>query len=657
MRTGAHTPFGNPGWRAAASAFLDGQKPQPAVSYVLPKDLNEARDPNVVASVIASAVNTGDARNTPEPAEALDSLVNPSKQDDDSAVEVEDAPMTPAPADDSQKPKPRSSASPGHFNSHLPNSSFYKPLSSICTPLSRTASSSNVSQPMSDRPKSECIPPASAKTAERSEPSAAAPMPASSAAAVAAATATVADFCSGAPLVSLAEVNAALTALAEQVSTSPSVVAPAVMTTNSTGGVSLKRKMSSSVEPSDMGQADSVLENKRRRSSTEPTTGASADQPITDPSTPIDLSMLFGTGSASAAASLGPGTPMTQMMNARDSPMGVVAQTRKSYQSEEDDWLATMDQLVDTDALLIESPPPSPADGASSDATDISQQLSSSLASRKSAADPLARWDRIPVNIFRRSRALASTHGRHAMMGADSSPTSMSSLALSAIKSNRQRRALVNTTLLAQHTLPSEALLHRQKMKGVRRAAGFGAMPPPPPPPTPRGTVVDVANPAGTLASLLLKSGASQQPDASVSVDSLTRNHSAPGLNANTATRAADAVQKGTGTPWELSSQVSDNSVATANSADAATGGKQRRRGSTRSTRAGSASSGSDYVFGWLEDEDDLALFAMPELTPGGDPTPRAMVLASASPMMMPFKSPTSSGNDVNGGSDPHFAL
>ncbi|KAJ1936299.1 hypothetical protein FBU59_005098, partial [Linderina macrospora] len=401
--------------------------------------------------------------------------------------------------------------------------------------------------------------------------------------------------------------------------------------------------------------------NKRQRSSTEPTCRASADQPVTDPSTPIDLSMLFGTSSTSAAASLGPGTPMTHMMNARDSPLGVVAQPRKSYQSEEDDWLATMDQLVDTDALLIESPPPSPADGVSSDVTDISQRLSSSLASQQSSADPLARWDRIPVNIFRRSRALASAHGRHAMMATDNSPSTMSSLALTAIKSNRQRRALINTTLLAQHTLPSEALLHRQKMKGVRRAAGFGTLPPPPPPPTPRGAMADMSNPSATLATLLLKNGAAQQSSANDSVDGLTRNYSAPGLNTTAATLTADATLSGGATPWDMSSQVSENSVATINSADAVaatTGGKHKRRGSTRSTRTGSASSGSDYVFGWLEDEDDLALFAMPELTPGGDPTPRAMVLASASPMMVPFKSAaSSSANDANGGSDPHFAL
>ncbi|KAJ1942996.1 hypothetical protein FBU59_003037, partial [Linderina macrospora] len=220
MRTGAHTPFGNPGWRAAASAFLDGQKPQPTVSYVLPKDLNEARDPNVVASVMASTVNTGEARNTPEPVEIPASFANPSGQNDDSAIEAEDALTTPVLADESKKPKPASSASPGHFNNHLPNSSFYKPLSSICTPLSRTTASSNAGQSMNERSKSDGASPASTVMTEKSEVSVAAPVPApatSSAAVAAAASVAVADFCSGTPLVSLAEVNAALTALAEQV--------------------------------------------------------------------------------------------------------------------------------------------------------------------------------------------------------------------------------------------------------------------------------------------------------------------------------------------------------------------------------------------------------------------------------------------------------
>ncbi|KAJ2842960.1 hypothetical protein IWW36_005722, partial [Coemansia brasiliensis] len=54
IASGTHTPFASSDWRvaaaaAAAAAYLDSSK-SPAVSYVLPKDLNEARSPRVAVA-------------------------------------------------------------------------------------------------------------------------------------------------------------------------------------------------------------------------------------------------------------------------------------------------------------------------------------------------------------------------------------------------------------------------------------------------------------------------------------------------------------------------------------------------------------------------------------------------------------------------------
>ncbi|KAJ1795743.1 hypothetical protein LPJ75_007377, partial [Coemansia sp. RSA 2598] len=130
----------------------------------------------------------------------------------------------------------------------------------------------------------------------------------------------------------------------------------------------------------------------------------------------------------------------------------------------------------------------------------LGSRRSDSASSGVGGLDMLSRWDRIPVNIFRRSRALASNH-RRGMVSQDDMMGTMSSLALTAIKSSRQRRALVNTTLLAQHTLPAEAALQQQAFKHAMRGGSRrgGQMPrtlssvmmaPPPPPPTPLSQIV-----------------------------------------------------------------------------------------------------------------------------------------------------------------------
>ncbi|KAJ2635139.1 hypothetical protein GGF44_003389 [Coemansia sp. RSA 1694] len=272
---------------------------------------------------------------------------------------------------------------------------------------------------------------------------------------------------------------------------------------------------------------------------------------------------------------------------------------------DDDDWLLAMDQLVDTEALLTKSPPPTPADAPP-------QRLVSAA-----RMDPLARWDRIPVNIFRRSRALASSHHRRDIAAQDgllmggglggagggrSGGAGMSALALTAIKSSRQRRALVNSTLLAQHTLP---------------------LAPPPPPPTPLGSRSASMSAAGASTCL---------PHSLVSADG----------GANYAAVSALATSAAA-SPASLLAARSGALAGRRRSAAAVAG---HRVASSSAADAVAAAADSIYAFGWLEDDEDLALFAMPELSSTHDapPSMTMMLAASAvSPMLRPFGGSSSS--------------
>ncbi|KAJ1810322.1 hypothetical protein LPJ75_004234, partial [Coemansia sp. RSA 2598] len=193
MATGTHTPFFPSGWRAAAAAaaYLDNQN-QPALPYVLPKDLNEARSPTIalaaataaeaqaeadamVAAVVGSesaqkgvaeevssshlaARGLLDAGLAGSPSKALGTIASaestativPSEQASAKHVAGEDPGFYSGIDADSAAParhlQPQSAAAATSFTSQLRNSSFYKPLSSICSPIRRTASSSAVSQ-------------------------------------------------------------------------------------------------------------------------------------------------------------------------------------------------------------------------------------------------------------------------------------------------------------------------------------------------------------------------------------------------------------------------------------------------------------------------------------------------------------------------------
>ncbi|KAJ1862463.1 hypothetical protein LPJ57_006370 [Coemansia sp. RSA 486] len=70
--------------------------------------------------------------------------------------------------------------------------------------------------------------------------------------------------------------------------------------------------------------------------------------------------------------------------------------------------------------------------------------------------------------------------------------------------------------------------------------------------------------------------------------------------------------------------------------------------------------SDSEYAFGWLEDEEDLALFAMPGMQAADvsgssfqEPPSLTMMLASAAPMLMPYRAKSGNGGDA--GSDTHI--
>ncbi|KAJ2882864.1 hypothetical protein H4R27_003147 [Coemansia aciculifera] len=597
MATGTHTPFVASGWRAAAAAaaaaaaYLDGSIPPP-VSYVLPKDLNEARSPSVAlaaaqaqAQAEAEATERGDVLAIPglsvfaESSMSCDSAPPTASSttarmsaftigsDDETtetaaAAELTAAESKGAGASAAKLPQP---AAGGFLSSQLSNSSFYKPLSSISLSARRTSSIS-VSTPAA----------AAAQPRHRSLSGTEESPESISTAAL------FADV--PPPVISLAEVNAALNALVEQGSAGLPVD---LWAADATGMSMLKRKLDGNAAEL---PADGV--DKRRRGDLELDAAA------------FDISSLFATGPATPRHSdtltltMGAGTPM------QGTPLRSSVHHAGDTASDDDDWLLAMDQLVDTEALLIKSPPSTPVDasmlGIGSSALDISQH--SAVSGQNIGPDPFARWDRIPVNIFRRSRALASSHRRDigaqdGMMGGG-----MSALALTAIKSSRQRRALVNSTLLTQHTLP------------------------PPPPPTPLGS---------RSASMAGMGGPTN-------------------IYRTPSTRERCLPPSLLGASEDLSSQASDLSTA---ATDSYTNGLVASPTSlVRSGLAGRKSVGgrvvsggtsaadaadSIYAFGWLEDDEDLALFAMPELsTRDVQPSMTMMLAASAvSPMLRPFGS------------------
>ncbi|KAJ1962853.1 hypothetical protein GGI12_002401 [Dipsacomyces acuminosporus] len=677
LPTGAHTPFVAPGWStaaAAAAAYLGSSNP-PAVPYVLPKDLNEARSPNVAAGIqrngsssLGHPANAGSNSEANEQSStAADNASADSEQERDAYKSASPSSVIAASAKDrrndeaSQSPKLASTPSmhsSSIFSTQLPNSSFYKPLSSICTPIKRTASSSTV--PASQEGKAE-----EASSAPSKEPASTKSDTGASTASAQSTSISTTSLVAGIPQASLAEVDAALTVLAEQVSTS--VASPGAMSSSGSGeqsGNALKRKVS---DADAIGLLKSDGEDKRLRSNSDNSLGGL----INESAAPVDFSAFFVNSSAPSGAS-----PSASLAATPQRSIGMFGFSAANEEGAEDDWLLTMDQLVDTDALLIKSPPPSPADGAEMaiSASDISQHLSSiAEGSGNPSTDPFARWDRIPVNIFRRSRALASSHRRD-IMSQENILGAMPSLALTAIKSSRQRRALVNTTLLAQHTLPAEGARHAPKGRRSVRSSGSShprlvANVPPPPPPTPLGSLVANAIQASSTAPLQaiqnrkISHSVSGQPSNSPHLTAagagpMPKLARADSRHERHKQLASNGIVTEPGTPWDSSSQISDNSE---NNAAARSSAIESPRSRRRSDAGGGNS--AEYAFGWLENEEDLALFSMPELTPGGNGNssrnPAAMVLASASPMLMPFRTDAlqsaASGSDV--GSDSHFTL
>ncbi|KAJ2648758.1 hypothetical protein IWW40_003701 [Coemansia sp. RSA 1250] len=556
ITTGAHTPFASSDWRvaaaaAAAAAYLDSSK-SPALSYVLPKDLNEARSPRVAMA-------------PPESAGAEEAVVTSSASD---VVPANEEPGRFAIQRNSSgifeaSSQRRSSASASNaFTSQLPNSSFYKPLSSICTP---TQSTTPGTMPQTTATRMSCTAPTT-----------------------------------GIPLVSLSEVSAALTALTSEGSCLTPITATAEPTTP------LKRKSS-------LGNSHTSAESEDKRVRHEDSSGLLQ-------TSSLDISsLLASTQPANAALSMGTGTPMHNAYGF--GPNGLVG---------DDDWLLTMDQLVDTDALMTKSPPPSPAEGAGAIA-DISGHMSPISGNQRRAAsatsDLFARWDRIPVNIFRRSRALASSSRRSLATQSDT-PGAMSSLAMTAIKSSRQRRALVNSTLLTQHTLPAEAALQQHAMKlalrGDRRsmrrsdsASMLGIqMSPPAPPPTPLSSRVlsHTSAPGAAAPSMLNLSQEGtgyHQPKPTLSAHQPKHSH----VNRQaTAMGVSEALSHAS----NAKRIVGNNSHPDDNTGD---------------------ESDTAYAFEWLEDEEDLSLFTMPYDEAEDQQPSLTMLLASSSPMMMPFKS------------------
>ncbi|KAJ2883620.1 hypothetical protein FB639_002136 [Coemansia asiatica] len=822
MATGTNTPFFPSGWHAAAAAaYLDNQN-QPALSYVLPKDLNEARSPSIAlaAATVAEAQAEADAmvaavvgsesvfaerheqqngeKASSHPATlcltdvelaespktldiisaATTATIVPSEQvSAKHACEEYAKPNFEIMASDiaastrrshlQQQPQ-SATATATSFTSQLRNSSFYKPLSSICSPIRRASSSSALSQ----QPSSKHVTNASA-AADQLHAIQQSAVKVSSLDAQKQVVEPINDasngFIPGAPLVSLAEVNAALSVLAEE--SAPASPAEHNLSIGSDYAMSgrndncniLKRKISDNSIA-----AGIVGDDKRARGDDVAFAGKHfAVNAETDADTeakaeseggsyiPIDMSMLFAASSSSCSAVSSipariarPGTPQRASnsivaMGAGTPIRGSMTSLGDGHETESDmdDWLMTMDQLVDTDALMIKSPPPSPAEGAVADlGPEISRQLSSigvlgsqrpdSASSSAGGLDMLSRWDRIPINIFRRSRALASSH-RRGMVSQDDMMGTMSSLALTAIKSSRQRRALVNTTLLAQHTLPAEATLQQQAFKHalrnsssssgdsgnngkgggrrsgkISRALSSAMMAPPPPPPTP---LSQIASNTHRRSSMDTTSATAMEPSVYSSMDTMLESSNGVAKDANSKVSAFSAfssqtnIQSGSGYYYRrqlsfsgsaasdaeidqqpshhsllgrsnqmqprssaenvaegLESQLCTDDPARSNTTDYVE--TAQTTASTDPSMSG-VDNGSDceYAFGWLEDEDDLALFAMPELQNADgsgsssfqEPQSLTMMLASAGPMLMPYRAKNSNGGDA--GSDTHF--
>ncbi|KAJ2502784.1 hypothetical protein GGH96_000801 [Coemansia sp. RSA 1972] len=645
MATGTHTPFALTDWRvaaaaSAAAAYLDSTKP-PAVSYVLPKDLNEARSPRVAMAAAAAAAGSSteanDATFNSASEMAQSEFVSASML---SAVSPSDlsSTATASAASNSALASQRSynsslygaglprttralsMSSSGAFTSQLPNSSFYKPLSSICTPA-RDSTSGTAG--------------AAQQASIVSAPLIGAPT-------------------TGMPLVSLSEVSAALAVLSEPVVTPSTAVATPLKRKASMGGSALGADLNI--------QTNSGDKRIRRVSDPELESGPGT---MFDSSS-LDLSTLFANSGLASASSMydmdgvqainptlamGAGTPMHGGYGPlRDDPVS------------DDDWLLTMDQLVDTDALMVQSPPPSPAEGVGG-VTGISNHLSlvSGRSSTTGASDPFARWDRIPVNIFRRSRALASS-SRRLLAAQDSSMGAMSSLAMTAIKSSRQRRALVNSTLLTQHTLSAEAALQQHAMKhalrgdrrGMQRsesAAMMGMRVPPAPPPTPLTSRAMLHHPnAMTTADSPLASispsrtsradgrGVTTSQRRSKALDFSARSAGAADLSGRHRRLVSNGIVTDVGTPCEVMSLASDSSETVDRSQHGASVALNDTDGNT---------SDIGYAFGWLEDEEDLSLFAMSNIDEADDQQPSmTMLLASNSPMLMPFRTKSDVGSD-----------
>ncbi|KAJ1729628.1 hypothetical protein LPJ61_003429 [Coemansia biformis] len=627
MTTGTHTPFVSSDWRmaaaAVAAAYLDGPA-SPTMSYVLPRDLNEARSPGMV---LATAAVASSDSSTADPSAASSATMAPSSlpsNDKRGGGSAKTAAEPPRPA------RTQSASLASAFTSQLPNSSFYKPLSSICS-SGRNAS-------------------VDATAAVQAASAASAPT-------------TAALSVGGTPLVSLAEVNAALAAFAGCRSPGSPPEAPVHART-----AAPKRKASCSEFQAASGDYDGT-DDKRARRESQP-------QPYPPPS--LALSAFFDLDNAQHGSStlvMGAGTPMRGGFDARRS--GGIG----SDDEDGNDWLLTMDQLVDTDALLVQSPPPSPAEGAGS-ASDISSGLPFASGGRRSStvaggADMFARWDRIPVNIFRRSRALASSN-RHNLSPHDDALGATSSLAMTAIKSSRQRRALVNSTLLTQHTLSAEAALRQHELKLALRGEHRGARyrepsfsaatntggryhpPPPPPPSTPLSARVRMAplgmtGRAGAAASTsphMLHRSSSQ--DAAPSVlrakaldlspyrrgpgrpSSALRRKRADHLRTRHRKLVTSGIVTDVGTPCDSPGPESDSSETAGAAAGGALGDGDEP---LVSNPAGDASD-TGYAFDWLEDDEDLSLFAMPDIGTGDavQQPSMTMLLASSSPMLMPLR-------------------
>ncbi|KAJ2212232.1 hypothetical protein EV179_004859 [Coemansia sp. RSA 487] len=639
--SGAHTPFTPSGWAAAAvvaaataAGYIDPSSAQQnqhqhqhhASPYVLPRDLNEARAP---AQELAATLG-----NPQMPVE--------SASPDTAATLITQS--TSGPTNALLEPSPASSFMP----SQLPNSSFYKPLASIRSPIRRASSSSAVNQqPRQNELADSASAPQTAVTAP-----------------------------AGLPLASLAEVNDALSAFADQ-SKDP----------NSTR----KRKTSDGFHgpsPFVAGYTEDLDKDSRKRMCCDDDDVAGTDaELLVSPQTPH-------TAVATPMLALGAGAPMHDMHRARLAAIVGSDDDDEEGGSNDDGWLLAMDQLVDTEALMVESPPPSPAaDFDTGTVSDISENFPvsvSSLASRSGRGasrglDLFARWDRIPVNIFKRSRALASSsHRREMISHRDDMMGMVSSLALTAIKSSRQRRALVGSTLLTQHTLPAEpmgrngalrktpgfvrnARMHRHASADVSGSSlALLTQTPPPPPPTPlssRTNTQAADGLSGTSVAL------------SVEAASLLPSGESDGRSTHMSSSIAPAKESTTMGAHEPSSKDISSDEAAADG----TGFAERMRDHVRIASGASAKDtssdrigaedtyhhetdtgdGSDcgYAFGWLEDEEDLLLFADPDLASSGfhRPPSMTMVLASSSPMLMPYRSPAAAArNGAASSAAPH---